>query len=267
MILVNGKEQAAEDAAIPVTDRGLLLGDGIFTTLRIENGRPLLLRRHLERLEHAASVLGLVIGLSLLEQEALRAAAALKEPHGALRITVSRGTGPRGLAPPTDSKPVRIVAASAGGPRPSVPAPAIVSTHRRDEHSVLSRIKSLSYLDQVLAMMEAREAGAEDAVMLNTRGEPASTAMANLLAHDGSRWITPPASAGILPGVARAVLLELGAIEEAEVPPGRLGDFVLARSNSVIGVQPLALIGGAAPDPSLTARLTEALAEAESLAR
>lgn len=244
-------------------DRGFLLGDGVFDTMRVEDGRGLLHRRHSRRLMAALKAVGLSVDAARIEAEQTEAMASLGRETGSLRTTISRGEGPRGLLPPDDPMPTISVSAAPVGPRSIDAVSAVVSRIARNEGSPLSRIKSLSYQDQVLVALEARAAGAADAVMLNNRGEAACTSMANLLALTDEGWVTPPLSAGVLPGIVREVLIEERAVTEATVGIEDLHALPLARSNSLVGVQPLALKGGAAPDKGAVKVLTEALGRAE----
>lgn len=249
------------------SDRGFLLGDGVFETMRVEDGCPLLLRRHLARLERSFEMIGLDADLSLIEQLVVDEARSASRGPASLRLTVSRGPGPRGLLPPALAEPTMVVKASPARARQSAPVKAIVSAVRRNEGSPVSRIKSLSYQDEVLARMEAQAAGAEDAIMLNNQGAPASTSMANLYALVEGRWLTPPIETGVLPGIVREVLVEAGAIEEAEISAPQLIGCPLARSNSLVGIEPLLLERGAAPDYDAIKRLTDVLAAAETKER
>jgi branched-chain amino acid aminotransferase len=133
---------------------------------------------------------------------------------GVLRLTVSRGTGPRGVLPPAAPTPTVLIAGHAGLP-PQGPVALVVARGTcRNQASPLSRVKSLNYLDAVLARREAAERGADDAVMLNTAGRVAETTIANLFARADGVWATPPVAEGALPGIMRAeVLARLGAAE------------------------------------------------------
>ncbi|GGY55475.1 aminotransferase class IV [Parvularcula lutaonensis] len=264
--LLDGQRIDGDAPALPVTDRGFLLGDGLFSTLRVEGGRALLLSRHLDRLDQSGAILELPVDRHAIEADIAAAIEAHGDAPGSMRITLSRGTGPRGLLPPPGPSVRRVITIAPAGPRRCEPVSAIVSTHRRNDFSPLSRMKSLSYQDQVLARMEAAGKGASDAVMLNTRSEPASTSMANLLARTKNGWVTPPVCAGILPGIVRAVLLEAREVTEAAISQADLASLPLARTNSLVGVEPLALQGGALPDIEGVRRLTQALEAAEKAA-
>lgn len=257
---LNGERQ--DCAAISAQDRGFLLGDGLFETLRVRDGKPLLLARHLRRMAKAAERLKLPLCREDIAVWAKTAAAGC--PSASLRITVTRGPGPRGLLPPSDPQPTVLISTHDNGPRNPSTAKVIISSVHRNAKSPTSQMKVLSYMDQVLARQEAQAAGAGDAIMLSTTGEAASTSMANLLALSPDGWITPPLSAGILPGIVREVLLERGAVQEQSISPADLQRWPLARSNSLLGVEPLTLEGGAAADMAEAQRLTAVLEQAES---
>lgn len=207
-IWLNGRLQDAAEARIDPADRGLLLGDGLFETLRVADGAPRRLAAHLARMRAGAEVIGLAIPLTDAQIAAAMAEviAATATTAGSLRLTVTRGTGPRGLLPPKQPQPM--VMLTAGGLPPQTPAHLIVAqSTRRNEHSPLSRLKSLNYLDNVLARMEAERAGADDALMLNTAGRVAESTVANVFWAKDGRLFTPPLSEGVLPGVRRAAIM------------------------------------------------------------
>lgn len=217
MVHLNGRLVDAADAAVAVNDRGFTLGDGLFETIKALGGRPLRLDAHWCRLEQGARLLRLPLPV---ERAGLAAAIAeLLAANGladaALRLTVSRGPGQRGLLPPQPCAPTLVL--TAGPPPPPLPPARVVVAEsvRRNPHSPLARIKALSYLDNVLARIEAEERGADDALLLNVEGRVAETTIANLFAvlADGT-VVTPPVSEGALPGVRRAdVLRQLGGVE------------------------------------------------------
>ncbi|MCQ8185188.1 aminotransferase class IV [Parvularcula maris] len=243
-------------------DRGFLLADGVFDTLRVEDGRPLLLERHRQRLRRALTFFGMEEACEPASAAMEKALSELEGQTGSLRTTISRGSGPRGLRPPSPCAPVVLTRFAPSGPRPTTPATAALSNWRRSTDAPSSRYKTLAYTDNVLALAKAPEA--DDVVMLNSEGRPACTAMANFYALTGEGWITPPTSEGCLDGIVREVLLERGAVREAPIEPDDLRRYPLARSNSLVGVQRLRLEGGAEPDLAAAARLTAILEEAET---
>ncbi|MEK7246235.1 MAG: aminotransferase class IV, partial [Pseudomonadota bacterium] len=163
---------------------------------------------------------------------------------GVLRLTLSRGAGARGLAPPENPSPTVVIAAEAGLP-PETPARAIVArTARRDQGSALSRLKTLSYLEGVLARMEARDAGADEALLLNTHGRIADGAASTLFVFLGDRLLTPAAAEGALPGIVRAAAIRaLGAVERALAPEDvRAADEAMLANS--LGVRALVALDG-----------------------
>ena len=236
---------------VPADDRGLMLGDGLFETILAEDGAMARLDLHLARMARGCQV----IGLKPPEAEAARSAAraALKaarvtEGRAAVRLTLTAGAG-RGLdrAFPAEG---RLLATASATPAISGPVSLATASIRRNETSPLSRIKSLSYLDNVLARRQAREAGAEEALLLNGRGEIACAAAANLFWVREGRLFTPALDCGVLKGVFRGVVIaaaqDLG-IQTAETAEGldalskAEGVFV---TNSLIGARPVAVLDG-----------------------
>ena len=188
------------------TDRGLLLGDGVFDTSLVLGGRMVWREAHIARLLDACWTLGFE-----LDRKRLDAAIDSVLPrmeNGSLRITVTRGTGPRGLAPPTTVRPTIIVATT---PLRATALFAPLKLHvvdiRRNATSPLSRMKSLNYLDGVLAAGQALRAGCDDAVFLNVRERVTCTSVGNIFALIGSHLVTPPLNDGVVPGTARGALL------------------------------------------------------------
>jgi branched-chain amino acid aminotransferase len=202
-----------EAARIDPSDRGFTLGDGLFETLRAHGGKPFRLEAHLARLASSAETLGIPLPLPTARIGAAVAetiaANDLTTGDAAIRITLTRGTGARGLLPPSDARPTLMISASAYHPPPVRPLGAVMSEIRRNEHSPLSRLKTLNYHDNVLAQREAAARGGDEAILLNTAGRLACAARANLFVLRGRTLLTPPESEGVLAGIARAEVLEI----------------------------------------------------------
>lgn len=256
MIFLHDRLIAPESARIDPGDRGFTLGDGLFETLRAYGGRPFRLEAHLARLEEGAAVLHIPLPLprariAAAAHETL-AANNLGDRDAAIRITLSRGPGARGLLPPATPEPTLMITAAAHEPAPARPFSAVIVGIRRNEHSPLSRLKPLSYLDNVLAQREAAERGADEALLLNGAGRLACAARANLFVVRAGVLLTPPASEGVLPGIARAEVLAIAAalgISAREAPLERdaLADAEEAFvSNSLIEVAGLGAVDGRA---------------------
>jgi branched-chain amino acid aminotransferase/4-amino-4-deoxychorismate lyase len=249
--------------SVPIDDRGFLLGDGLFETLLWRAGELVQFEAHAERLIAGCAALS----LPAPEREALHAAAVaavkaagLDAGRAAVRLTWSAGSGGRGLDRPDPVRPV-LYAAAAPSPPPAGPAALATAEVRRNDGSPTSRLKTLNYLDNVLARRQARAAGADEALMLNAQGEVACAAVANVFWFEGERLVTPALECGVLAGVVRAQTLRAAAAlgleaVEARAPRERLdaaaGVFL---TNSLIGLRPVSSLDGraVAPHPALDA--------------
>lgn len=253
---------------IPPDDRGFTLGDGLFETVLAASGALLRLDAHLDRLAAGCAVLGLPAPDRAEAERLMRQAltdAGLKDARAAVRLTLTAGSGGRGLDRPATMRP-RLVAAAAPAPRPATPARLATASARRNDRSPAARLKTLSYLDNVLARAEAQAAGADEAILLNTRGELACAAAANLFWVREGRLFTPALECGVLAGIARARVLAWAAgagaaAHEVAAPPAELAAAEAAFiTNELIGVRPVSEADGVrfAPHP-LVERLARAL--------
>ncbi|MFC3690781.1 aminotransferase class IV [Chenggangzhangella methanolivorans] len=251
-------------ALFDLGDRGLTLGDGLFETIAVFGGRPAALGQHWRRLETAAAEIRLPVDRALFVAEIEALLNAIGRSDAVIRYTVTRGGGARGLAPPADPRP-NVVAAASPYPADALYAPVRLATSsvRRNPTSFASRAKTLSYLDSVLAFAEARRAGADDALMLNTDGRVASTAMANLFAVVEGELVTPPVSEGVLPGIVRGVVLseDFGAVERPLSQDELAGASAVFSTNSVRLVMPvIELDGRPMPDHPIFGMVAAAVA-------
>lgn len=225
---VNGRLFDREHAVVSVFDHGFLYGEGIYETLRTYDGRPFLFDRHMQRLRHSAFLMALPVpmdddAIEVRLLETMRAA-GLGGPGSAeayLRILVTRGVGDLSYDPAACPIPSMVVIA-----KPQIDPPAdvyergvkvvLVSVVRNHPGTVNPVIKSNNLLNNALAMQEAVRAGAFEGVMRNYRGDLAECTTANIfVVRDGSA-LTPPLDAGLLPGITRAFLFEIG--REAGIP-------------------------------------------------
>lgn len=214
IVFLNGRFVAEDEAKVSVFDRGFLYGDGLFETILVRGGRPFRWQQHVERLSLGASCLGMKLPLSGadLETAARRLIRENGMHHAALRLTLTRGVGPRGYSPRGASTPSLAISLHPLPPiQPGQPAQWRLSTSsvRIPVGNALSAFKHCNRLAQILARAEADAAGADDALMLNAGGEAVETAGGNLFWVEGGAVWTPPLVSGILPGVARATLLQL----------------------------------------------------------
>ena len=212
---VNGKLVPESAGAVSVLDRGLLLGDGLFETMRAVDGHVLQWQRHWERLCAGAGVIGLALPWTATElSDAIRRTLHANDLSAAtVRLTVTRGFLPaaRGLLPPADAPPTLLIRATPFAPYPDNLYRDGMNVNvsrqvRRDEQSPLSRVKSLNYLDNIVARQEAAEAGADEALLLNTQGNVACATTANVFTVRAGRLYTPLVADGALPGTVRALV-------------------------------------------------------------
>ena len=254
--------------SLPLNDRGLLLGDGLFETLLAVDGAPRDWAAHMARLELGCAALGLPAPDAAAARAAAQAAlsaAGLEAGRAALRITWTAGSGGRGLDRPEPCDPVLFATASPA-PAPAGPLRLITAATRRNAGSIASRHKTLSYLDNVLARREATLAGADEAVMLNSDGHVACAAAGNLFWVADGRLMTPALDCGILAGVTRAKVLawarQAGVpVSEVMMGPSALDEAeAVFVTNSLVGARcALSLDGRPLVEWSPWARLSLAL--------
>ena len=275
---VNGRLAPERAGAVSALDRGLLLGDGLFETMRVTGGRVLQWRRHWERLQHGADTIGLALpwtadDLHAAVEQTLRAN-HLRE--ATVRLTVTRGFAPaaRGLPPPAGAVPTLLIRATPFAPYPEHlyrnGMQVIVSRRvRRNERSPLARVKSLCYLDNVIARQEAAERGADEALLLNTRDGAACATTANVFSVRAGRLRTPPLAAGALPGTVRALVrAELAPQLHHPVAAAPLSETDLRESdelfltNALMGIMPVCAIDGRPIGSGQPGPLTQALRDA-----
>ena len=256
VIHLNGRLVPESEARIDPADRGLTLGDGLFETLRVRDGRLLRLSRHLARLRAGAAVLGLDVPCSDqdLGRHLAETLAANGLHDGALRLTLTRGPAGRGLLPPAGTDPTLMITASALD-APAAPASAIIATvTRRNEHSPLAGCKCLNFLDNILARQEAEKRGADEALLLNTAGRLAEASAANLFLVLDGELLTPPLADGALPGVMRADVMERLGGRESPLAPADLSRASEAFLTNSLTIRPLTRVdgvplGGGRPGP------------------
>lgn len=228
---------------VPISDRGFLYGDGLFETIRVGNGRLLWWDRHLERFERGAQFLKIPLpwpaaslrgfASQLIERNAM--------PDAVLRVTLSRGSGPRGYSPTDANSPM---VAMTLHPLPQQPTTLRLATAsvRVPVNDPLAPFKTSSKLAHVVARTEAEERGADEALLLNTDSHVAEAAASNVFWLSNGAVCTPPVSDGALAGITRAVVLDLCrarniATREDQITRERLHDADgVFLTNSVAGI-------------------------------
>lgn len=237
---IDGTVVDAAEARIPVVDHGLLYGDGVFEGIRIRKRRVFRLERHLARMETAARFIGLELpgGVDALRSIVLQTARAFGEDEAYVRLIVTRGEGGLGIDPANCAKPRIICLADRIALYPPEKLRAgldlITSSVRRPAPDVLDpRVKSLNYLNNVLAKLEARRAHADEALLLNAAGNVAEASAANVFALRDGVLLTPPGTDGALEGVTRATVLEIAETIGVVARERTLGRFDLFASEEV----------------------------------
>ena len=222
-IYIDGKYYDEKNAKVSVFDHGLLYGDGIFEGIRAYNSRVFRLREHIDRLFDSAKAILLEIPIShaAMMKAVVDTCRKNKLRDGYIRLIVTRGKGTLGLNPNRCKKPSIIVIADKIQLYPPElyergMAIVTVATTRNLSNAVNPAIKSLNYLNNILAKIEANNAGVEEAIMLNSEGFVAECTGDNIFILKGGRMMTPPLSAGALYGITRGVVMDMA--REAGIP-------------------------------------------------
>jgi branched-chain amino acid aminotransferase len=277
---VNGRVFDQEHAVVSVFDHGFLYGEGVYETMRTFNGKPFLFDRHMQRLRNSSGMLALQVPLSdgdLLDRcrETMAAAGLGGGPSAEayIRVLVTRGVGELSYDPAACPIPTIIVIV-----KPQIDPPvevyecgvaiALVPIVRNHPGSVNPLIKSNNLLNNALAMQEAVRRGAFEGVMRNYRGELAECTQSNLFIVKGGAALTPPLDAGLLPGITRAFLFEVGAEAGIPVRESVLRDEDLMNADEVFftsttrGVVPATRVDAHVVGNGMPGRVTTALRHA-----
>jgi branched-subunit amino acid aminotransferase/4-amino-4-deoxychorismate lyase len=223
VVFLNGKYLPGEEAVVSVTDRSFLYGDGLYETLPFYGGVPFRWSAHLERLQQGLKLLRIKLPFSgeELKRSAMRLLELNEMRDVVLRLTVSRGGGPRGYSMKTAQNPVVVMTLHPLVEAANTEWRLITSSLRVLADDPLMQSKTCSKVRSVLARAEAEDQGADEALLLNERGEITEGAATNFFCIQEGVVCTPPLAAGLLPGVTRAAVLEVCAelgIKTAERP-------------------------------------------------
>ena len=275
---VNGAVLPAEEARVSVLDTGFTFGDSVYETLRTYGGRTFHLDRHLSRLRASASRLGIPVpeGDDPFARDVDAVLARAGNPESYIRIMLTRGVGDVSYHFDRVQGPTRVVIVKPYEPLPercySEGVPVIIASVRRNSPRALDpAIKSGNLINNILAVREAQAAGAFEPILLNDDGEVAEGASANVFIVKGGAGITPPLDAGILPGITRQLLLEIGSglgipmREETVLAPDLLGAdeaFITSTLKEAVPVRAVdgKPVGDGRPGP-VTLRLLQAYRE------
>jgi branched-chain amino acid aminotransferase len=228
IINVNGRITGEKDAVISVFDHGFLYGEGVYETLRTYNGEPFLLDRHLARLRRSAAMISLEVPLTdagfrrdIDKTVAAASSEASPRTEWYIRVLLTRGIGDLTYDPAATPTPSMVIIV-----KPHVEPPEelyrngvrviVSSIVRNHPDTVNPMIKSNNLMNCALAMQEGYRRGAFEVIMRNYRGELAECSVSNLFVVSGGKVLTPPLSAGLLPGITREFLFEIG--QSAGIP-------------------------------------------------
>ena len=255
LVWVDGIRAQPGAMHLSALDRGFTLADGLFETMLIANGVVFRPGSHLGRLHASARRMGLSLPTNLprVIEDAVRTAADAGIRQGRLRLTITRGVSEPGLAPSAHGNPTCVIAIAHRAAMPDDPRPGLdarIASGRRNEHSMTAGMKTLAYTDLVLALAEAREAGADEAVLLDTEGHLSEGSASNLFLVLGDVLHTPPLSCAALPGITRTIVIEIAdqlriPVDERPLLPDDLygaGEAFL--TSSVRGIAPLQSVDG-----------------------
>ena len=223
-VFIDGKYCEEQDAKVSVFDHGLLYGDGVFEGIRAYNGRVFKLREHIDRLFYSAKAI--LLDLPMTHADLMKATVETCRQNnlrdGYIRLVVTRGVGTLGLNPNKCKRGSVIIIADkiqVYPPEMYENGMAIVTVATtRNLHSALNpAIKSLNYLNNILAKIEANNAGVEEAIMLNSEGFVAECTADNIFLVKGRQLLTPPLSAGALYGITRGTVMDLARADGMQV--------------------------------------------------
>jgi branched-chain amino acid aminotransferase len=277
IVYLNGKLIPRSEAKLSAFDHGFLYGYGLFETMRAYSGHIFRLDRHVSRLRRSAQILGLADKLASIEIGAacLGTLVANQLEDARLRLSISAGEGDMTPDPGTCSTPTILVTAKSYIPlipeRYELGFKAVLSSLRRDSRSPLSPLKSTCYLNNILARMEAKAAGCDEAILLNEQGHLVEGSTSNIFLVSKGILVTPPLESGILPGITREAVLELAQAlnikaMEREIELEELTEAEEAfLTNSVLELMPLTWFEGKAIASGKAGQLTKELAKAYTL--
>ncbi|HLZ54993.1 MAG TPA: aminotransferase class IV [Verrucomicrobiae bacterium] len=252
-IFLNGRFVSEAEAVIPVNDRGFMYGDGLFETVRVVNGRPFRLAQHLERMTRGADFLKIKppFAPKALQEFVEQLIEQNQMPEAILRVTLTRGPGARGYTPEAEGRPTMVMVLHVAPPAEDpIHWSLVTSSFRVLAADPLSSFKTLNKLTHVMARTEAAGKGADEALLINTNGEVAETASGNVFWVYHDKICTTPTGRGVLPGITRAVVLEicqaLGLLTNKRVvkPEALKNSEGIFVTQSALGIVPVATFDG-----------------------
>ncbi len=241
-IILNGELQNADQPIITAEDRGLLLGDGLFETLRADNANIHFFKEHMLRLQKSATFFDIPFAWSYEDLHAMMLL-LLKENKlsgASIRLTLTRGTGPRGVLPPKNPLPTLFITTHLLPNLPKKSTAILIHDIRRNESSPTSQHKTLNYMDNILAARKAKLQGADIALLQNTQGMLACAHSANIFLRINGQLFTPRIEDGALPGIIRADIIEKESVICQSLPIALLKQAEeIFITNSICGILPI----------------------------
>jgi branched-chain amino acid aminotransferase len=275
LVYVNGKFLSRDDAKVSVFDHGFLYGDGIYETMRAYRGKIFFLGRHLARLKQSADAISLSLPLSLDKiGEALNEALTVNKLNEAyVRIQISRGEGDIGLDPALCPAPTMVIMTRPFKDYPpelyaNGVAVAVVQTRRNHPLALDPAVKSINFLNNILAKIESLKAGAYEGIMLNWKGYVAEGTISNIFTVKKGILYTPALETGILEGITRDLVLHLARKEKVPTREMLMRPKDLVRAdecfitNTTIEVLPVTAIDGRPVGNGRLGPITEKLMQA-----
>lgn len=247
----NGKIISSDQACIQHNDRGFTLGHGLFETMLVKKEAFPALDYHWHRLETSAPLIGITLPFSKRELVEMLSTLIKKnnlhEKTAGARVTVTHGESSRGILPITPPSPNFLISVFEYSPIIKSDFSALIVNTRKNEHTLAARIKSISYLDNILAKQEAINQGYDEAILLNTASNVADGAIANVFMVKNGQIYTPKITDGALPGVVRSILLkefraEFSIVEKSISMDELLQADEVFLTNALMGVQPVSRI-------------------------
>lgn len=252
-IFLNNNILSEDQASISLNDRGLLLGDGLFETIKAEKGRIFFFNQHYARLKTSADILSIPLSydshqlLNICQQ--LLTLNELNRSAAFIRITLTRGASQRSISISSlDTSPTIFITANQFDANQDFYPSVFITSIRRNPESPIIRLKTLNYLEPILARREAQINGFDEGIMLNTKGLISECSVANIFFVKDNKISTPRIENGILPGIVREIVINL--CKKNQIPiiekdisiQEALESEAAFQTNSLIGIQPISRI-------------------------
>ncbi|MFI0433196.1 MAG: aminotransferase class IV [Candidatus Nanopelagicales bacterium] len=246
--MLSGGLTTVDHARVSVLDRGLTIGDGVFETLKVIGRAPFALTRHLDRLRASAAALGITPPPDEHLRQSVNAviaanADALVGGVGRMRVTVTHGPGTPADPYRGSDVPTLLITLVPQQPWPATSS-VVVSRYRRNEHSALAGVKSTSYAENAIVLREAKAAGAEEGLLLNTAGDVCEGTGSNIVLGIDGRLVTPELASGCLNGITRQLAVAVCGVTEERLPAAALDAATEAfLTSSTRDLHPIAQLG------------------------